>query len=60
MKEEHSKLKEYADYIMKCNTLEEAMKVIAIGIASSIYDNDIQKEALYYLEKNRTTTFEIE
>lgn len=60
MKEERSKLKELADYIMRCNTLEEVMKGIAIGISSSIYDNDIQKEALDYLEKNRTMTFEIE
>lgn len=60
MEKENSKLKEIADYIMRCNTLEEVMKGIAIGISSSIYDNDIQKEALDYLEKNRTTTFEIE
>lgn len=60
MVKENSKLKELADYIMGCNTLEEVMKGIAIGISSSIYDNDIQKEALDYLEKNRTTTFEIE
>ena len=60
MQKENSKLKEFADYIMRCNTLEEVMKGIAIGISSSIYDNDIQKEALDYLEKNRTTTFEIE
>lgn len=60
MKEKRSKLKEYADYIMRCNTLEEVIKGIAIGIPSSIYDNDIQKEALDYLEENRTTTFEIE
>ena len=60
MQKENSKLKELADYIMGCNTLEEVMKGIAIGISSSIYDNDIQKEALDYLEKNRTTTFEIE
>ena len=60
MLKEKSKLKELADYIMGCNTLEEVMKGIAIGISSSIYDNDIQKEALDYLEKNRTTTIEIE
>ena len=60
MQKENSKLKELADYIMGCNTLEEVMKGIAIGISSSIYDNDIQKEALDYLEKNRTMTFEIE
>ena len=60
MEKENSKLKELADYIMGCNTLEEVMKGIAIGISSSIYDNDIQKEALDYLEKNRTMTFEIE
>jgi hypothetical protein len=52
MQKEYSKLKEIADYIMKCNTLGEVMKGIAIGISSSIYDNDIQKEALDYLEKN--------
>ena len=60
MEKENSKLKELADYIMRCDTLEEVIKGIAIGISSSIYDNDIQKEALDYLEKNRTTTFEIE
>ena len=60
MVKENSKLKELADYIMRCDTLEEVMKGIAIGISSSIYDNDIQKEALDYLEKNRTMTFEIE
>lgn len=60
MQKENSKLKEYADYIMRCDTLEEVMKGIAIGISSSIYDNDIQKEALDYLEKNRTTTYEVE
>lgn len=60
MKEKRSTLKEYADYIMKCDTLEEVMKVIANGISSSIYDNDIHKEALDYLEENRTTTSEIE
>ena len=60
MQKEYSKLKELADYIMRCDTLEEVMRGIGIGIASSIYDNDIQKEALDYLEKNRTTTFEIE
>ena len=60
MKEKRSKLKEYADYIMRCNTIEEVMKGIAIGISSSIYDNDIQKEALDYLDNNRTMTFEIE
>lgn len=60
MEKEETKIKELADYIIRCNTLEEVMKGIAIGISSSIYDNDIQKEALDYLEKNRTMTFEIE
>lgn len=63
MKEERSKLKEYADYIMRCNTLEEVMKVIAIGIEGMTEeeasknlvkekdDKKFQEEWKDYLEK---------